>query len=131
MSNLSNVMDNLLDFEPVTERICKIKVKCKYYNLAVISTLTPTKEKDEAKEEFYNSLKKVCEAVPNYDMQTLLGDFNTKVGKESNLYSACGGHSCAIETDDNRKQMVNFALGRDLAVTGTWYQYKDIHKVTW
>jgi hypothetical protein len=27
--------------------------------------------------------------------------------------------------------MVNFVLGRDLALTGTWYQNKDIHKVTW
>jgi hypothetical protein len=27
--------------------------------------------------------------------------------------------------------MVNFVLGRDLAVTGTWYQYRDIHKDTW
>jgi endonuclease/exonuclease/phosphatase family metal-dependent hydrolase len=27
--------------------------------------------------------------------------------------------------------MVNFALGRNSAVTGTWYQYQDIHKVTW
>ena len=27
--------------------------------------------------------------------------------------------------------MVNFALGRELSVTGTRYQYKDIHKVTW
>jgi len=26
--------------------------------------------------------------------------------------------------------MVNFALGRNLAVTGTWYQYQVIHKVT-
>jgi len=26
--------------------------------------------------------------------------------------------------------MVNFALVRDLAVMGTWYQHKDIHKVT-
>jgi endonuclease/exonuclease/phosphatase family metal-dependent hydrolase len=27
--------------------------------------------------------------------------------------------------------MVNFAMGRDLAVVGTWYQHKNIHKVTW
>jgi endonuclease/exonuclease/phosphatase family metal-dependent hydrolase len=27
--------------------------------------------------------------------------------------------------------MVNFAVGRNLAVTGIWYQYHDIHKVTW
>jgi hypothetical protein len=25
----------------------------------------------------------------------------------------------------------NFAKGRDLDVTGTWYQPKDFHKVTW
>jgi len=27
--------------------------------------------------------------------------------------------------------MVDFALGRDFDVTGTWYQHKDINKVTW
>jgi len=27
--------------------------------------------------------------------------------------------------------MANFALGRDSAVMGTWYQDKDIYKVTW
>jgi endonuclease/exonuclease/phosphatase family metal-dependent hydrolase len=26
--------------------------------------------------------------------------------------------------------MINFALGRNLAVTGTWYHHKDIHEVT-
>jgi len=27
--------------------------------------------------------------------------------------------------------MVNFAMERDLFVTGRWYQHKDIHIVTW
>jgi len=57
-------------------------VKLKYYNLTLITTHTPTEEKDEAaKEEFYILLKKACDTVPNYDMTTILGDFNTKVGK--------------------------------------------------
>jgi hypothetical protein len=42
---------------------------------------------------------------------------------------ACGDNSLHNETN-NRKLMVSFALGRDLAVTGTWYQHKDIHSVT-
>jgi hypothetical protein len=37
--------DNLLDFEPINERICKIKLK--YYNLTLISTHAPTEDKDE------------------------------------------------------------------------------------
>jgi hypothetical protein len=30
-------LHNLLDFEPVNERICKIRIKLKYYNLTLIS----------------------------------------------------------------------------------------------
>jgi hypothetical protein len=75
-------------------------------------------------------LEKACDTIPNYDMKIIPGDFNAKVGKESHLYPACGRHSLHNETDDNGKRMVNFAMGRDLAVAGTWYQHKDIHKVT-
>ena len=64
-------------------------------------------------------------------MKTTLGEFNAGVGKESYLYPACGGHNLHSKTNDNGQQMVNFALGRDLAVIGTWYQHKDIHRVTW
>ena len=33
----THIMDNLVDFEPENERICKIWVKLKYYNLTLIS----------------------------------------------------------------------------------------------
>jgi hypothetical protein len=35
-------------------------------------------------------LEKACDAVPNFDMEIVLGDFKTKVGKESYLSPACG-----------------------------------------
>jgi hypothetical protein len=44
--------------------------------------------------------------------------------------TACAGHSLHNKTNDKRKQMVNFALLRGLVVIGTWFQHKDIHKVT-
>jgi exonuclease III len=125
-------MDNLLDFEPINERMCKIRIKLKYCNLTLILTHAPTEDKDEVvKEDFDNCLEKTCDAIPNYDMKIILGDFNSKVGKETYLHPACGGHSLHNETNDNGKRMVKFALGKDLAVTGTWFQHKDIHKITW
>jgi hypothetical protein len=60
-------------------------------------------------------------------MKSVPGDFNVQVGKESYLYPACGGHSLHNKINDSRRRMVNFALRRDLALTGTWYQHKDIH----
>jgi len=64
-------------------------------------------------------------------MKRVLGDLNTKGGKESCLYPACGGHSLYNKTNDKSKQMVNFALGRDLTGMGTWCQHENIRKVTW
>jgi hypothetical protein len=55
---------------------------------------------------------------------------NAKVGKESYLYPVRGGHSLHNETN-NGKWMVNIAMARDFSVTRTWYQHKDIHRVTW
>jgi hypothetical protein len=97
-------MDNLLRFDPVTERNCEIVVELKYYNLTSISIYAPNEEKDEVvKEQFYSSLEKVCGAVPKYDIKTVLGDFNAEAEKEASLYPACGGHRLHNETNDNRK----------------------------
>jgi hypothetical protein len=64
----------------LNERICKIRVTVKYYNLTLISTHAPTEEKDEVvKEEFCSSLEKVHDTVPNDNMKIVLGDFSTKV----------------------------------------------------
>jgi len=40
------------------------------------------KQDEVAKEVFYSSVEKVSDAVPNYDMKTMLGNFKAKVGKE-------------------------------------------------
>ena len=84
----------LLDMRPVNERICKTRFKTQNFNLTEISTHAPNEEKVEVvKEEFYSSLEKECDAVRNHDMQTALGDFNVKDGKDSYLrvYPAYGG----------------------------------------
>ena len=92
--------------------------------MTLIWTYAPNEEKDEvAKWEFYSSLEKACDAVPNYDMKTVLGDFNGEVRNEFYLYPAFGGRSLHSETNNNETKWYIFVLGRDLAVTGTWYQH--------
>ena len=53
-------MNKLIGIEHVNERISKIMVKLKYYNLRLILPHAPTEENDQvAKEEFYISSEKV------------------------------------------------------------------------
>jgi hypothetical protein len=58
------------------------------------------------------------ETKPNFIANDERGSFS---------YPTCGGHSLYDKTNYDGKRMVNFALGRDFALTGTLYQYK----VTW
>jgi len=79
--------------------------------LTLIRTHVPNEEKYEVvKEEFYSSLEKVCDAVPNYDMKTVLWDFSAEVRNEYYLYPTCGGHSLHSETNDN--EVVKFCSGK-------------------
>jgi hypothetical protein len=83
------------------------------------------KRNEVVKEEFYSSLEKLHVAVLNYDIKTLLADFKAKVGQESHLCPACGGHSLNNKTNDNGKQILNSALGKDLSVIGTWLSTQE------
>lgn len=50
----------VLDFIPVNERICLIRVKVKFFNLTIINAHAPTEDKDEGiKDEFYETLERV------------------------------------------------------------------------
>jgi hypothetical protein len=62
-------------------------------------------------------LEKVCDAVPNCDMETVIGDFKDMFAKESSTWR----HSRHNEKNDNWKRVIKFAMGNDLAETGTRY----------
>ena len=49
----------------------------------MINVHAPTNEKmEEIKEEFYNLLEQNINQIANSDSKIILGDFNSKVGKE-------------------------------------------------
>jgi exonuclease III len=80
------VKQSFLSFEPLRDRMCKIRLKGRFRNLSFISAYAPTEEaNDDEKNEFYDKLDKECSNVPKYDTLVLLGVFNAKVGKEDFL----------------------------------------------
>jgi hypothetical protein len=62
----------LLEFEPQSNRICKIRLKGKFRNITVISAHATTNDKDDQeKESFYENLEDVCNRIPRYSVLSI------------------------------------------------------------
>jgi hypothetical protein len=72
-----------MSFTPINGRIYILRLKGKFYNITLINVQAPTEEKmEEEKDTFYDDLQKVYDKVPKYDIVTILGVLNAKIGKE-------------------------------------------------
>jgi exonuclease III len=75
---------SLLSFEPLSDRLCKLRKRGKFRNITLTSVHAPTEDSpDVIKDEFYNQLSQECEKAYRYDILILLGDFNAKIGTEN------------------------------------------------
>jgi len=80
-----DLVQNIQEIKPISEKICYIKLKGQWYNISIISAHAPTEEKDEVtKDAFYGALERTIDTMPKQDMQLVCGDFDAKIGKEPN-----------------------------------------------
>ena len=62
-------------------RICTLQIKTKFFNLTFINAYAPKNKEDDIKEEFYQILEHTYNTTPSNDIKLILGDLNTKLGK--------------------------------------------------
>lgn len=89
-----------------------------------------TEDKDEEKEESYDTLEKIFDRAMG-NIKIILNDLNTKIGKEMINYNVAGVHSLNEHSNDNGTRLVNFALGKGLIIKSTMLPPKDIYKYNW
>jgi hypothetical protein len=127
-----NIKMAVLNFTPVNERICVLRIKARFFNISIVCCYAPTEEADQQqKDEFYEKLDKSYEEIPQHDVRMIMGDFNAKVGKEIMYRKTAGTQSLHEVCNDNGLRLIDFAVGNDMVVSSTWKQRKDIHKATW
>jgi exonuclease III len=55
----------ILGFEPINERMCKLRIKGKFYNMTIIRVYAPTEDENKRNaediERFHNKLSDVCD----------------------------------------------------------------------
>jgi hypothetical protein len=86
----------MLGFEPINKRVCKLRIKGKFYNMTVISVCAATEDENkrnaEDVERFYK-LSDVRDKTARNFALILLRDFNAKVVKEHANRRAAGRHT--------------------------------------
>ena len=79
-------MNKIMGFEPISDHICKLRVKGKFYNMTLINVYAPTEDKEEEiKEQFYEELQRTQDRVPKHDVMIILGDMNAKLGEKKSI----------------------------------------------
>jgi len=55
-----------LSLEPLSDRLCKLRLQGKFRSITLISTYAPTEDSTDAiKDEFYDQLSQECERTAN------------------------------------------------------------------
>jgi hypothetical protein len=125
-------ISKVLGFEPISDRICKLRVKGKFHNITLINVYAPTEDKEEAvKEQCYEELQRTRYRVSKHDVIIILGDVNAKIGKEKTFNRVMGRYSLHDISNENGELTANYAISNDMFLISANFQHKKIHSGTW
>ncbi|CAH0555067.1 unnamed protein product [Brassicogethes aeneus] len=87
-------------------------------------------ERTETKDEFWKKLAETIEEVRGRLIIIIIGDLNGRVGKaDEESGETIGAHGETIR-NNNGKRLIDFCLMNNLIITNTFFQHKEIHKIT-
>ena len=80
-----------------------ILLRGRWCNIIVLNVHASSEEKsDNPKDSFYEELEQVFDHFPKYNMKILLGEFNTKVGRENSFKLTVGNENLHQDSNDDR-----------------------------
>ncbi|XP_072171908.1 craniofacial development protein 2-like [Diadema setosum] len=100
--------------------------------ITLFSVYAPTLQAEPAeKDKFYTDLRIFSQQVREDDKVVILGDFNSRVGKDSETWSGILGKHGVGKCDDNGRLLLEFCTEQQLVITDTLFQQRDSLKTTW
>lgn len=126
------IRHSVIEFIPIDERLCALRLRSRFFNIALINVHAPTEDKDDDyKDNFYDKLQASLSKLPQNDVKIVLGDMNAQVGQEQVFLPTIGLHSVHEDSNDNGFRLIDFAASNNMVVSSTCFPHKNIHKVTW
>jgi exonuclease III len=124
--------NNLLNWDPVSDRIIVARFKCKIRNITVVQCYAPNEVANkEEKQRFYAQLREVFASIKKQDIVILMGDLNPKVGVRNEGLEQVMGKNGKGDRNENGEMFVDFCMEQELAIGRTLFKHKECHKVTW
>jgi hypothetical protein len=88
--------------EFVTDSMPYVTINGRWCDIIVLNVYAPSEHKDDdIKDSFYEELEQVFDQFSRYHMKIMLGDFNTKIGREDIFKSIIGNESLHEASNDN------------------------------
>ncbi|XP_039449305.1 craniofacial development protein 2-like [Culex pipiens pallens] len=114
-----------IDWEPINGRMCRLRIKYRFYNYHIFKVHCPHGESTDAEQEaFYAELKQNFDSCPQRNVKIIIGWVET-------YKPVVGSNSLHTVTNYNGQRCIDFAASRGMVVRNTLFPRKDIHKVTW
>jgi len=77
----------------------------------------PTEGKELEKEAFYQKIEEIYDSCPFNDINIVLGDWNTKTGREEIYQGVIGRQSMHLNTNNNGQRLVDFVAAKNMVVS--------------
>ncbi|XP_065063517.1 craniofacial development protein 2-like [Rhopilema esculentum] len=121
----------LIGYSPIPDRILKVCIRAKPYNLSIVQCYAPTgAASDEDLEEFYSQLQETLDAIPSRDIKIVMGDMNAKVGTANTATSTYG--TCGLGIRNERgESLIDFCGANELVIANTLFDQHPRRLYTW
>ena len=118
---------------PISDRIMTMRLPLMKDNYAtIVNVYAPTMANpDENKEAFYNELANTLRQIPQKDKLLLMGDFNARIGRDSDKWPLVMGKHGIGKCNSNGELLLALCSEFELIVTNTMFKQKDERKTTW
>ena len=85
----------------------------------------------EEKDIFYSDLRRLLTNIPEDNKVLILGNLNTRVGKDSKAWQGVLGRHSVGNCNDNGRLLLKLCGEHQLAITNTIFHQKDSLKTSW